>query len=103
LPTSPRNVQQKICWGSDDKLVEGITYYRNFPNTPITYDEVKEFVLENGVADLKEWEYHGGNVCKYTDYVYEGKKYRYAVDGIIGSLSHSYTIATPEGFVHMSN
>jgi hypothetical protein len=83
-------------------VVDSITYFRNPPNTPITYDEVKEFVLENGVVDLKEWEWHGGNICRDTDYLYEGRKYRYSVSGVIGSLFHSYTItiATPEGMTH---
>jgi hypothetical protein len=90
-------------WYNAQGISECITYYRNPPSTPITYDEVKEFVLENGVVDLKEWEWNGGNLCKDTDYLYEGRKYRYFVSGVIGSLFHSYTIATPEGMTHMSH
>ena len=75
-------------------ICESITYYRNPSNTPITFEEVKGFVSENGVSDLKEWEWQGGNICKGDgDYTYEGKKYRYAVSGAIGNLFHSYTIA----------
>jgi hypothetical protein len=88
-------------WYNAQGIVEGITYYLNPPNTPITFDEVKELVSENGVVDLKEWEWKGGDLCR--EYLYEGKKYLYSVSGVIGSLFHSYTIATPEGMTHMSN